>query len=158
MLKLYKRTIGVLLLGMTIVAFASGFQKGSASDVEPVRGAMVVIVNKDNPISTLDAVQVKLYYLRKVKSRWPSINKNIKPIERKGSPEVKQSFLSKVIKMSAEDVDRYFIEKQYQKATPVPAKAGSDSEVVNYVKNNIGGIGYISKSAVTSDVKVIYSF
>jgi ABC-type phosphate transport system substrate-binding protein len=45
-------------------------------------GNLVIIVNKDNPISALSASEAKLYYLRKLKNRWPGINKNIRPVTR----------------------------------------------------------------------------
>ena len=59
--------VPILLLAMIFQSFISG-----GSDI-------LVIVNKDNPISEISAGEAKLLWLRKVKKRWPEINKNIRP-------------------------------------------------------------------------------
>lgn len=149
----------IKIMGLACLFFIGTGFKSVDSKVDSsfaLTGTIKVIVNKDNPISGLDAVQAKLYFLRKVKSRWPQINKNIKPVERKGNPASRQTFLSNVLKMSGADVERYFMEKQYQKAIPLPAKVSSDQEVINYVKNNVGAIGYVEVGTATSDVKVLF--
>ncbi|MDX2304159.1 MAG: hypothetical protein NW226_15250 [Microscillaceae bacterium] len=52
----------------------------------------VVIVNNDNPVGQMNAGQAKLYYLRKVKKRWPVIEKNIRPVDRTGNPPRQSRF------------------------------------------------------------------
>ena len=58
---------------------------------------VAIIVNKENTVDKLSAGEVKLYWLRKIKKRWPDLNKNIKPVDRKaGNPE-QDAFYSTIV-------------------------------------------------------------
>jgi ABC-type phosphate transport system substrate-binding protein len=113
-----------------------------------------VIVNAENPLATLTASQVKLAYLRKINKRWKELNKNIVPVDRKSDTDSRKKFLKDVLQMSADEVSRYFTEREYQNAEAPPVKLASDDEVVSFVENNIGAIGFVPKSAIKSGSKV----
>jgi ABC-type phosphate transport system substrate-binding protein len=113
-----------------------------------------VIVNAENPSATLTASQVKLAYLRKINKRWKELNKNIVPVDRKSDTDTRKKFLKDVLQMSADEVSRYFTEREYQNAEAPPVKLASDDEVVSFVESNIGAIGYVLKSAIKPDSKV----
>jgi ABC-type phosphate transport system substrate-binding protein len=119
----------------------------------PVQDSIVVIVNNENPIATLTASEAKLFYLRKLKSRWPGINKNIRPVDRKTKCAERSTFYESILKMDDKSVESYFAERQFQNAERAPEKMNSDSEVVDYVASEIGAIGYIKASSLTGDVK-----
>lgn len=131
---------------VTLCSFTSILNK-------PQGGTTVVIVNKDNPAATLSASEVKLYYTRKLKSRWPEINKFIKPVTRKSKCEVRDNFYGTILKMADAEVDNYFAERQFQNAEKQPDKLNSDADIVNFVEQEIGAIGFISSAAATSEVR-----
>ena len=146
-------TILVRLLLLCIV-----FSLESNQEVQAQDNGFVVIVNQGNPIGQMTVGQVKLYYLRKIKKRWPSIQKNIRPVDRVGTPSVKNLFLKQVVRMSNGAMSQYFTQKQYTNAETPPIRLSNDTQVVNYVQGHVGAIGYISKGtyqAVKNKVKAV---
>jgi len=121
--------------------------------------SLVVIVNSHNSTDKLTKSEVKLIYLRKITKRWNSINKNIVPVDRKDSPDIRKDFLNTVLGMTDDELERYFTEQTYKYEDLPPIQLSSDAEVIDFVGKNIGAIGYVSINSVSSDnssVKVIY--
>jgi hypothetical protein len=120
----------------------------------------VMIVNSNNTIGEMSKDECKLYYLKKVKKRWPGINKNIKPSKLKITNATQKFFYYNVLLMTEQDVEYYFSQKQYSSAELPPAAFDSESEIVQYVSNEIGAIGFVKESSIGSDmkskVKIIY--
>ncbi len=115
--------------------------------------SIAIIVNKENPITTLTAADVKLYWLRKIKKRWPELNKNIRPADFKSSNGAQQAFYGTVLKMSAADVQTYFTQKQYESAEKPADKLASNEGMIEFVSTEPGAIGYIDAAALTADMK-----
>lgn len=144
MKKLIKYSIIVLMINISLLA----------SYIAYASTGIVIIVNKDNPVSELSISESKLYWLRKIKKRWPDINKNIKPVDRKSSGAEQQHFYKKVLNMSAGDVETYFTQKQYENAEKPQDKFSSDKQILDFVSEEIGAIGYVSSAADLSDFNV----
>jgi ABC-type phosphate transport system substrate-binding protein len=125
------------------------------------RETIVIIVHAQNPISSLTIGEVRSYWMRRPKKRWELLNKSIKPVDLKNKCEAKSTFYSHLIKMSEEAVESYFLTRQYQAGEIPPVKLGNDAEVIEYVSNEPGAIGYILSSSVTSKdqgkIKVVLS-
>lgn len=126
----------------------------SAFNTAPAKDSIIVIINNDNPITRLTTSEAKLYYLRKLKSRWPGINKNIRPVDRKTKCAERNAFYESILKMEDKAVDSYFAKRQFQNAERAPEKMTSDSEVIDYVSAEIGAIGYIKSSSLTAEAKL----
>jgi ABC-type phosphate transport system substrate-binding protein len=124
--------------------------------------SVVVIVNANNPIEKMPASVVRIFWLRAGKKKWPTSNKGIKPVDRKVKCAEKDAFLSQVVQMSSDNVEKYFAAKQYQYAETPPDKFAADSEVIDFIGREEGAIGYINKSSLTADnaskVKVVFEF
>ena len=136
-----KIIILIPILFLTLSAFA------------PAAPELAIIVNKENTVEKLTAGEVKLYWLRKIKKRWPELNKNIKPVDRKsGNPE-QEAFYSKVLGMSASDVETYFSQKQYESAEKPQDKFASDAAIIDFVAEEAGAIGFVNVSSLTADAK-----
>jgi ABC-type phosphate transport system substrate-binding protein len=121
--------------------------------------SLVVIVNSGNSTDKLTKSEVKLIYLRKITRRWNSINKNIIPVDRKDSPEIRKDFLNTVLGMSEDELERYFTEQTYKYEDLPPLQLTSDAEVIDFVSKNIGAIGYVNVNSISIDnsaIKVIY--
>lgn len=116
-------------------------------------GRIAIIVNNDNPAEKLTAGEAKLYWLRKIKKRWPETNKNILPVDRKAKCAERDAFYAKILNMSADDVESYFSNRQYQNAEKPQDKFASDSEIIEFVSKEIGAIGFVSQSALSGDAK-----
>lgn len=115
--------------------------------------SIAIIVNKDNPVTALTAAEVKLYWLRKTKKRWPEINKNIRPADFKSKNGAQDAFYGTVLKMSLSDVETYFIQKAYESADKPQDKLTSNDAMVNFVANEPGAIGYIDAASLSADDK-----
>jgi hypothetical protein len=114
---------------------------------------IAIIVNKENTIDKLTAGEVKLYWLRKIKKRWPEINKNIKPADRKAKVAEQDTFYSKVLGMSAADVETYFTQKQYESAEKPQDKFQSDAAMIDFVAEEQGAIGFVNSASLTPEAK-----
>ncbi|MEI9922151.1 MAG: hypothetical protein WDO14_25635 [Bacteroidota bacterium] len=114
---------------------------------------IAIIVNKENTIDKLTVGEAKLYWLRKIKKRWPDINKNIKPVDRKGGNPEQDAFYAKVLGMSATDVETYFSQRQYEAAEKPQDKFSSDSAIIDFVSEETGAIGFVNSSSLTAEAK-----
>ena len=114
---------------------------------------IAIIVNKENTVDKLSTGEVKLYWLRKIKKRWPDINKNIKPADRKSKCAEQDTFYSSVLGMSASDVETYFTQKQYESAEKPQDKFTSDAGIIDFVANEPGAIGFVNASSLTAEAK-----
>jgi ABC-type phosphate transport system substrate-binding protein len=138
-----KKILLVVLLGM-LMSFKMRSSGGTS---------IAIIINKDNPVSALTAGEVKLYWLRKIKKRWPEINKNIKPADFKARTAAQETFYGTVLKMTGSDVDTYFTQKQYESAEKPQDKLSSNAAMIDFIAGEPGAIGYIESSALSADDK-----
>lgn len=119
----------------------------------PAASEIAIIVSKDNTVDKLTAGEVKLYWLRKIKKRWPDINKNIKPVDRKSKCAEQETFYDVVLGMSSADVETYFTQKQYENAEKPQDKLASDAAIIDFVADEAGAIGFVSTSSLTAEAK-----
>jgi ABC-type phosphate transport system substrate-binding protein len=135
------------LLLIFLLASISSFNKYALVD------GISIIVHKDNPMTKLAAGEVKLYWLRKIKKRWPETNKNILPADRKSKCVERDLFYSKVLNLNADDVEAYFSNRQYQNAEKPQDKFSSDAEIIDFVSKEVGAIGFVNSSSLSSSDK-----
>jgi ABC-type phosphate transport system substrate-binding protein len=119
----------------------------------PAGPEIAIIVSKENTVDKLTSGEVKLYWLRKIKKRWPDINKNIKPADRKAKNPEQDLFYSKVLGMSANDVETYFSQKQYESGEKPQDKFASDAATIDFVGEEPGAIGFVNTASLTADAK-----
>lgn len=134
-----------LIIGALLFISLTGFA--------PASSEIAIIVNKDNTAEKLTAGEVKLYWLRKVKKRWPDLNKNIKPADRKAKSPEQDTFYAKVLGMAGSDVETYFTQKQYESAEKPQDKFATDAAMIDFVAEEAGAIGFISTASLTPDVR-----
>ena len=120
----------------------------------------VVIVHPSNATNEMTISQAKLFYTRKIKRYWPN-NMPIRPVALKGKTGLQTSFYHKVLRMSQEEVEGYFKQRQFANAESAPVEVSSESEMVEYVSNNGGAIGFVSASVAEANkgkVKILCRF
>jgi ABC-type phosphate transport system substrate-binding protein len=120
---------------------------------KPAGTEIAIIVNKENPIANLSNSEAKLYWLRKIKKRWPELNKNIKPVDRKGKCAEQDAYYSKVLGMSASDVENYFTQKQYESAEKPQDKFANDAAIIDFVAGEPGAIGFVNVASLNAEAK-----
>lgn len=65
-------------------------------------------------------------------------------------------FLSKVVKIESKRYNALWVKKSFRDGLAIPAVKGGDAEVIAFVKNNPGAIGYVS--VVPEGVKALAKF
>jgi hypothetical protein len=117
---------------------------------------LAVVVNRAAPTSSLTREAITTYFLKQHKE-WPSGEK-VRPVQHEGAGH--SAFLSKVLKMSSPDYERYWLERKYA-AAEMPPKSLEDGEaVLKFVGAMNGAIGYVDATLLDerarSKVKVIH--
>jgi ABC-type phosphate transport system substrate-binding protein len=143
------KRVSLLILPLLSLVFFCRASKYSAIQGESI----VVIINKDNPIEKLTVSEAKLYFTRKIKKRWPNFEKNIRPATRKNKCFERDAFYRNVLSMTDEGVEEYFTNKQLQNAERPPDKFTSETDMVNFVAEEPGAIGFIKASSWNDELK-----
>lgn len=73
-----------------------------------------------------------------------------------GAP-ARNSFYSKVCKKTAKQLKAYWAKKSFTRTGSPPAIVAGDAAVLEWVKSNPGGLGYVERSSVNGSVKIIMS-
>jgi len=116
---------------------------------------VVVIVNPNNN-NTLNKTSISQIFLGKTNAF--SDGSQAIPINQKEDTPLSKEFTRKALKKSTNQLRAYWSKLMFTgKGTP-PKVVQGDSEVIKLVLDNPNLIGYVSKSADTSNVKVVEKF
>ena len=114
---------------------------------------VVVIVNRDNPITTLSKEDAKRIYLGKDKS-FPNGEK-VRAADQAEGNAARDKFYAAVVEKTDAQIKAYWSQLIFTgKGTP-PDMIGGDSAVKKWVAEHKSGIGYVDASAVDGSVKVL---
>lgn len=114
---------------------------------------IVVIVNKDNPETSLSKSDLLKMYTGK-KSSW-SNGASVKACNQKLDGEAAGAFLKSYLGKSTGDYQALWMEIMLSGSASPPKAVTDDGEVIAFVKSHQGGIGYIAAASLTEDVKKI---
>lgn len=116
---------------------------------------IVMIVNKDNPVTSLSINEIKDYYFKR-KRHWPD-GSSVRFIDRSPGVAVREIFLKKILDKTSEDVDLFWIGQKLYTGDSAPLRETSDSMTIQFVSSFKGALGYISPTAVLplNNVKII---
>ncbi|HSM93182.1 MAG TPA: hypothetical protein VLT47_09860 [Anaeromyxobacteraceae bacterium] len=111
----------------------------------------VVVVNPSNPTSSLPRSDASRLFLRST-TQWPN-GEHVKPVDlAKGSP-VRAAFTKDVLGRSVGAIEQYWTQSVFSgRAVPPPEKR-TDAEVIAFVRETPGAIGYVSAGANTEGVR-----
>ena len=116
---------------------------------------IAVIVNPGSGVDSLDAGQVKKIFMAKTK-KLPNGNSAV-VVDQNSDNGAYATFYDKVAGKSPSKMNKYWVKLTFTGKAEAPKKVGGDSDVINAVKSNKNTIGYVDSSAVTADVKVVYT-
>ncbi len=143
-LRLIVAVIGVLLLALPFAAAAE---------------EVAIVVNPKNPVGDIDAARIRSAYLKE-QANWPN-GDLVRSVDVRANTPERKAFLEKVLKMSAAELEQYWITTRYVKGVPVPPKLASDQEVIEYVIAFEGAIGFVNAksidSAKRSQIRIVYT-
>lgn len=112
-----------------------------------------VIVNKENPESSLSKKQIAKHFQKKT-TKWNDGTK-VLPVDQSTSSSVRSDFSKSIHGKPVSSIESYWQRRIFSGRGVPPPEKKSDKQVINYVKDNPGAIGYVSSKAKLSGVKVI---
>ncbi|MCG8457707.1 MAG: hypothetical protein MI919_15640 [Holophagales bacterium] len=116
-------------------------------------GGYKIIVNSGNPTTSLSKGQVSSYLLKK-KSRWEN-NVPVDPVDLEAGSDVRAAMSEEIHGRSVSSIKNYWQRQIFSGRGTPPREVKSDSAVIDFVRDNAGGIGYVSPSTRLDGVKEV---
>ena len=112
-----------------------------------------VIVNNANAQSSISKKELAMVFLKKRK-RWED-GTVIAPIDQQAKASVRATFSEEIFRKKVSAIRSYWQSAMFSGMASAPDEKKSDQDVINYVKNNKGAIGYVSADSGLGGVKVL---
>jgi phosphate transport system substrate-binding protein len=142
--------LSILAGGPAMRAFAEPAGAARA----PAPEALVIIVNKANPVDNLTSDELRKYF-RLERERWPDGRRNSVLMLPPGTPE-REIVLGQIYRLTDGEFARYFFQASYTgQIHSAPKELASAVNVRKFVFNVPGAIGYVRLSQVDDTVKIV---
>ena len=138
-----------ILLSFIVIASILSLSSATSAD-EP---SIMVIANEKGAPTTLTMKELKSIFQGE-KQRWNDGTK-ISIAFMKSSTPVGSATSNKVLKMSGDQLNKFWLALVFQGKAKAPFFYGSASEVESYVSQNAGAIGVVESGYQVKGVKVI---
>ena len=115
-----------------------------------------IIVNKSNSTSTLTKKEVSKLFLKKT-TRWKELDIKVDPVDLTDDSVVRIKFSNEILGKKVGAVKAYWQKLIFSGRRVPPPEKKTDIDVLKYVHENTGAIGYVSNSANLKnyDVKIL---
>ncbi len=123
------------------------------SSTPPTPTGFKVVVHPSNPFGSLSRSQISNFLLKK-KSRWKN-GWQVDPVDLDSRSSVRAEMSQFIHERSVASIKNYWQRQIFSGHNTPPPELDTDQAVVDFVKSNRGGIGYVSVDFATSGVKVI---
>lgn len=119
-------------------------------------GSFKIIVHASNPTSQLTKEDVSKLFLKKVK-RWKESDEAVLPVDLVEDSPVRETFSEEIHGRKISSIKAYWQKQIFSGRGVPPEEKKSDEEVLEYVSEHAGAIGYISESVEIEEdtVKVV---
>jgi len=124
----------------------------SATQNEDVPQEFIVIVNSENELDSISRKKLSKVFLKKT-SRWET-GDMVVPVDQKTESSTRIAFTSRIHKKKVSSIKAYWQKKIFTGRAIPPVELASDKEVIQFVSERTGAIGYISVNARISDYSV----
>ncbi len=109
------------------------------------RNAFKVIVNESNSTESLSREEVSRFFLKK-SSEWKH-GFRVSPVDLVADSAVRAAFSESIHGRKTEWIQSYWQKLIFSGRKTPPPELRSDSEVQDFVRHNVGAIGYVSAQA-----------
>jgi ABC-type phosphate transport system substrate-binding protein len=144
------KTTHRLLAGVLLAASATLWNGTS----EAVPDALVVIVNPQNPIKTVEVGDLRPIF-QTTKTSWGNSAGDALPINLPEDNPQRQEFDKTVLGLDPDRVARYWQDRKIRGGARPPARLSSTAAVLKGVASKPGAVGYLKASEVNATVKVV---
>ena len=112
----------------------------------------VIIVHKDNPINEISRKELSKYFLKKI-TKWNN-GERINPVDLYADDPLRNSFSRLVHNRDTHSIKAYWQKMIFSGRAIPPPERIKESEIIEFVQNDIGAIGYISNTTSIQDYQV----
>jgi len=112
-----------------------------------------VVVNTANATTSMKRADLSRLFLRKL-TAWPD-GKEAQAIDQERVAPARQAFSKAVHQKDADAISSYWQVLVFSGRDVPPRIGRTDAEVLEFVKSNPGGVGYVSEDAPTAGVKTL---
>ncbi len=113
-----------------------------------------IVVHASNPVASMTKQQVSRLFLKK-DDRWEN-GFRVTPADQALDGPTGEAFCTAVHEKEAKEIKGHWIKVVFSGLGTPPMELNSDQEVLDFVKHNVGAIGYVSAGAPIGDgVKVL---
>lgn len=148
---LTRRRLPILLALATLIA-SSLLVVGQASPQGAEEGFKVV-VHPENPLDEISRQTLAAIFLKRER-RWPD-RVDVEAVNQRAESAVRTAFSQAVHGRPTNAIEAYWQQRIFTGREVPPPALGSDGEVVAFVRSRRGAVGYVSRRAATTGVKVI---
>jgi ABC-type phosphate transport system substrate-binding protein len=141
MIRSLLRHATVLVAGLVLLAAPAAAQE------------FKIVVNSANSVADLPADVVSKLFLKQA-AKFPNGTAAV-PVELPKTSAVRKAFNKKVHGRPDAAIESYWQQQIFSGKDVPPATRTSDDDVIAFVKENPGAIGYVSAGASTAGVKVV---
>ncbi len=136
------------------VSSGAGGSVAIPAAVAGVEQSLAIIVNQSNPVDNFSMAELRKIFLGE-RSHWPNGRRITLVMMDPAQPE-RKVILREIYGMNEKDVSQHFIQGVFTGAVFVsPKTLGSPAEVLKFVFNVPGAIGYLRAADVDGTVKVL---
>ena len=114
---------------------------------------LVIVANPTVRVDSMPEKQLRRVFFKQT-TRWPD-GTTVKPIDQPMSADIRRVFSEEILQRDVASVESFWNGQVFSGRGTPPPTAGSDAEVVAYVRETPGAVGYVSSKASTSGLKVI---
>ncbi len=147
-MKRFRFIIGTLIFSVMF----NNVMADNAAEVKDI----VVVVNKDNPVEAMSRSQIIDLFMGKYVA-FPDGQVAV-PIDLTGNDSTKRLFYQSLVGMSLARVNSYWSRIRFTGRARPSVKQSTEDDIILYVSETKNAIGYISRSKLTDQVKVVYPF
>jgi hypothetical protein len=141
-----KGYINGLALVVWLIATGAGAAAAAAD------GDFVLVTHIDNDVTAISRMEAELMFLGKMRS-WP--NRKSTNVVINENPQIYGSFSRVILRRSPRQFLIFRKKMLFRGQGMPPPTVKTDKAVIEFVTAHVGGLGYVSPEAVTSDVKVV---
>src|SRR5262249_46358480 len=110
-------------------------------------------VNASNPVTSVSRGLLSDIFFKKT-TRWAN-DTAIQPVDGTVGSEVRRRFSEQVLQRSVMAVKSYWQQVVFARRRVPPRELESDADIVTYVSNHPGAVGYVGGPPAAAGVKVV---
>jgi ABC-type phosphate transport system substrate-binding protein len=137
-----------------LVLIALSIVIGGSLAVAEEKPIFKVIVHAENPVQRLTKQELSQLFLKKVK-QWQESNDAVLPVDLVDNSPIRQDFSETIHGRDVASIKAYWQKQIFSGRGVPPEEKKSDEEVLKYVSENPGAVGYLAEATPTEEYKSV---